>query len=316
MVCRCCGYDNNGRDTGRCDNCGFELSTQNDSISEKRSALQSRLDKPASFRERSEFKVPPSRSGAVVVGILIALVGLAAAFVITHSFQRSEYTPELPERERFQEIEPEIPEDPVATLIGSDIVYVFDDSASHALPRTNVDMTAIPEGSTVSFLGKWTTPLRPAATFVLQKISQREFNPLDIDRLCSWTDTTETDFISAPLIRLEQSTVDTVPGPVLVKLYFTPEMMRGRVEEFNVQVDRAITTPEFTGAQLNDLIGTVAERLQRQDIGDRRVQVAALFDYNAYDLGDAVSIMDRLSPMVIDSLEYEAFSVSVFALTN
>lgn len=316
MVCRCCGHDNNGRDSGRCENCGFQLSTQNDSISEKRSALQSRLDKPASFRERSEFKVPPSRSSSTVAGILIAVVGLAAAFVITHSFQRSEYTPELPERERFQVIEPEIPEDPVATLIGSDIVYVLDDSASRALPRTNVDMTAIPEGSTVSFLGKWTTPLRPTATFVLQKISQREFNPLAIDRLCSWTDTTETDFISAPIIRLEQSTVDTVPGPVLVKLYFTPEMMRGSVEEFGIQVDRAITTPEFTEAQLNGLIGTVSERLQRQDAGDRKVQVAALFDYNAYDLGDAVSIMDRISPLVIDSLEYEGFSLSVFALTN
>jgi hypothetical protein len=177
-------------------------------------------------------------------------------------------------------------------------------------------MTAIPEGSTVSFLGKWGTPLRPSATFVLQKISQREFNVLKIDRLCVWTDSTETLFISAPIVRLEQSLVDSVPGPVLVKLYFTPEMMRGRVEEFSIQIDRAITTDQFTEAQLSDLLESVSERLERQDYADRKVQVATLFDYNAYDLGEAVDIMRRIAPLTIDSLGYEGFSLSVFALTD
>jgi hypothetical protein len=316
MFCRCCGYDNNGRDSGRCENCGFELSRQNLSIAEKRSALQSKLDKPAAYNERTEFRTPPPQGHAPVFGILIAILGLAAAFVITHSFERSEYTPELPDRERFEELVVENPVDSLALLIGSDIVYVLDDSATRALPRSNVDMTAIPEGSTVSFLGKWGTPLRPSATFVLQKISQREFNVLEIDRLCVWTDSTETAFVSAPIIRLEQSLVDTIPGPVLVKLYFTPEMMRGRVEEFNIQIDRAITTDVFTDAQLTDLLGSVSERLRRQELQDRRVQVAALFDYNAYDLGEAVDIMRRIAPLTIDSLGYEGFSLSVFALTD
>lgn len=316
MFCRCCGHDNNGRDTGRCENCGFDLSGQNLSISEKRSALQDRMEGSKGRGDRSEFRPPPPGGHAPVYGILIALVGLAAAFVITHSFERSEYTPELPERAEFQELIPETPVDSLAMLIGSDIVYVLNDSATMALPRANVDMTAIPEMSTVSFLGRWETPLRPTATFVLQKISQREFNVLDIDRLCVWTDTTETQFISAPLVRLEQSTVDTVQGPVLVKLYFTPEMMRGRVEEFDIQIDRAITTDEFSDAQLNGLLSTVSERLAREDYQDRRVQVATLFDYNAYDLGDAVSIMRRLAPLTLDSLGYEGFSLSVFALTD
>ncbi|MBN2587835.1 MAG: hypothetical protein JXA64_01895 [Candidatus Fermentibacteraceae bacterium] len=316
MFCRCCGYDNNGRDSGRCGNCGFDLSKQNLSITEKRSALQSKLEKPASFRERTEFRTPPPRGHAPVIGIVIALMGLAAAFVITHSFERSEYTPALPQRDRFEELVPEIQVDSLALLIGSDIVYVLDDSATVALPRANVDMTAIPEGSTVSFLARWSTPLRPSATFVLQKISQREFNVLSIDRLCVWTDSTETGFISAPIIRLRQSLVDSVPGPVLVKLYFTPEMMRGRVEEFNIQIDRAITTDEFTDGQLTDLLESVAGRLARQEYADRGVQVAVLFDYNAYDLGDAVEIMRRLAPVTIDSLGYEGFSLSVFALTD
>ncbi len=316
MICRCCGYDNNGRDTGRCENCAFELSTQNDSLKTKRIALQSKLETPVHFQERTEFKTPPSIGNGPVIGILIAVAGLAAAFVITNVFDRSEYIPELPVRERFDEVIEEAPADPIATLIASDIVYVMNDSASRALPRSNVDMTAIPEGSTVSFLGSRSVPLRPAATFVIQKISQREFNPLEIDRLCVWTDSTETAFISAPLVRIEQSTVDTIPGSVLIKLYFTPEMMRGSVEEFDIQYDMAVTTPEFSDGQLNELILTVSQRLERKDYGGRTVQIATLFDYDAYNLGDAVEIMRRIAPMSIDSLGYEGFSVSVFTLSD
>ena len=316
MICRCCGHDNNGRDRGKCDNCGFELSTQNDSLKTKRSALQSRLKKPVHFQERTEFKTPPSRGHSVTVGILIAIAGVIAAYVITHVFERSEYFPELPDRVRFGEVIEETPVDPIAAFIASDIVYVLNDSASRALPRANVDMTLIPEGSTVSFLGNWIVPLRPAATFVLQKISQREFNSLTIDRLCVWADTTETEFISAPLIRIEQSGADTIISPVLVKLYFTPEMMRGSVEEFDIRFDKAITTSEFSDSQLNDLIFTVSRRLETKDYEGRRVQVAVLFDYVAYNLGDAVDIMRRIAPMAIDSLGYEAFSLSVFTLTD
>lgn len=316
MICRCCGHDNNGRNKGKCENCGFELSTQNDGMKSKRSAIQKKLENPVHFKERTEFRVPPKTGNVAAIGILIAIVGCAAAFVITNVFERSEYTPELPEREGFEEVIVENPTDPIATLIASDIVYVLNDSASRALPRANVDMTLIPEGSTVSFLGSWAVPLRPAASFVVQKISQREFNPLTIDRMCVWTDSTETEFISAPLIRIEVSNADTVSGPVLVKLYFTPEMMRGRVEEFNLQYDMAVDTPEFTDSQLNDLVLTVSRRLENKDYEGRGIQVAAMFDYNAYNLGDAVDIMRRITPMAIDSLGYEGFSMSVFALTD
>jgi len=316
MICRCCGHDNNGRDTGKCDNCGFELSTQNDSLNTKRSALQNKLETPVHFQERTEFKTPPPSGHIVTISILKAIAGMVAAFVITHVFDRSEYTPVLPERDGFEQVVDETPVDPIAAAIASDIVYVLNDSASRALPRANVDMTLIPEGSTVSFLGSWIVPLRPAATFILQKISQREFNSLTIDRLCVWTDTTETDFISAPLIRVEQLGVDTIISPVLVKLYFTPEMMRGSVEEFSIQYDIAINTPDYSDTQLNELILTVSQRLERKDYEGRRVQIAALFDYDAYNLGDAVDIMRRIAPLAIDSLGFEAFSLSVFTLTD
>ncbi|MCD4669942.1 MAG: hypothetical protein K8S14_05810, partial [Actinomycetia bacterium] len=168
MICRCCGHDNNGRDTGKCSNCSFELSTQNDSLITKRSALQSKLEIPVNFQERTEFKTPPSRGNSVTIGIVIALMGIVVAYVITHVFERAEYSPELPDRDRFEEVVEEIHVDPIAALIASDIVYVLNDSASRALPRANVDMTLIPEGSTVSFLGGWPVPLRPAATFMIQ----------------------------------------------------------------------------------------------------------------------------------------------------
>ncbi len=316
MICRCCGHDNDVRDRGRCRNCGFELSTQNESLQTNRSALQSKLETPVHFQERTEFRTPAGKGSGPAIGILLALAGLATAFVITSIFDRSEYIPELPERERFDEAVLETPVDPIASFIASDIVYVMNDSASRALPRANVDMTAIPEGSTVSFLGSWSVPLRPAATFIVQKISQREFNSLEIDRLCVWTDSAQADFISAPLIRIEQSSADTIPGSVLLKLYFTPEMMRGRIEEFSIQYDVPVTTPEFSDSDLNNLITTVSQRLERNDYEGRRIQIAALFDYNAYDLGDAVDIMRRIVPITIDSLGYEGFSVSVFTLTN
>ena len=316
MNCRCCGHDNNGRDTGKCENCGFELSSQNDSLKDKRIALQNKLEKPISFKERSEFTVPPPRGHIPTLAFLITFVGLATAYVITHVFDRSEITPELPQRTQFEEIIRENPIDSVVTLIGSDIVYVLNDSASRALPRANVDMTMIPEGSTVSFLGSSIVPLRPAANYILQKISLREFKSLEIDRLCIWTDSTETDFFSAPLIRLERSDIDSIPGAVIVKFYFTPEMIRGSVEEFSIRYDKAITTDEFTDSQLSDVIITVSRRLQGKDYGERPIQVAAMFDYDAYNLGDAVYLMNWIAPLVIDSLGYNGFSLSVFSLID
>ena len=316
MNCRCCGYDNNGRDTGKCDNCGFELSSQNDSVKDKRIELQKKLDKPVSFKERTIFTTPPPRGNIPTLGFLIAIIGLATAFVVTHVFDRSEYTPELAQRSQYEEIVVENPIDSVATLIGSDIVYVFNDSASRALPRANVDMTMIPEGSTVSFLGGRIVPLRPAASYILQKITLREIKPLRIDRLCVWSDSTETDFFSVPLIRLDQTVIDTIPGAVIIKFYFTPEMIRGSVDEFSIKYDKAITTDEFTDSQLSDVIFTVSRRLQRKDFGERQIQVATMFDYDAYNLGEAVQLMNRIGPLVIDSLGYSGFSLSVFSLTD
>ncbi|MCK5064595.1 MAG: hypothetical protein KAQ97_04895 [Candidatus Fermentibacteraceae bacterium] len=316
MNCRCCGHDNNGRDTGKCENCGFGLSKQNDPLFDQRTSLQKKLDKPVDFKERSEFTVPPPRGHIPTVGALIAIVGLATAIIITQIFTRSEFTPQLAQRTQFEVIVEENPIDSVAALIGSDIVYVLNDSASRALPRTNVDMTLIPEGSTVSFLGSRIVPLRPAANYVLQKISLREIKSLEIDRLCVWTDSTETHFYSSPLIRLDQTIVDSIPGAVIVKYYFTPEMIRGSVDEFSIRYDKAITTDDFTDSQLSDVIFTVARRLQGKDYGERQVQVAAMFDYDAYNLGDAVFIMNRIAPFVIDSLGFSGFSVSVFSLTD
>lgn len=315
MICRCCGHDNVGRDRGKCANCGFELSTQNDPASEKRSALRKKLEKPVGFKERVEFTVPSHKSEIAKFGFLIALFGAAVAVAFTSLFERSEYTPPPMERVGFQVVEPVIEPDSIATLVGSGIVYVFNDSATLALPRANVDMNLIPAGTTVSFLGPSVVPLRPAANYIAQKIGQRDFDPLTIDRICVWTDSTETSFVSAPLTRLPRST-DSTQAPVLVKLYFTPEMLRGRVDEFGIQHDIAVFTDDFGQQQLDGLVSTVAGRLDGRDTGDREIKVVALFDYNAYDLGDAIRILSRIEPLVVDSLGYDAFYLNVFSLTD
>jgi len=315
MFCRCCGHDNEGRDRGKCSNCGFELSTQNDPASEKRSALGKRLEKPVGFKERAEFKEPPPKGEATKFGFLIAIVGLGVAVALTSVFERSEYTPPPPAREGFQEVAPVAQTDSVATLIGSGIVYVFNDSATIALPRANVDMNLIPAGTTVSFVGPSMVPLRPAANYIAQKIGQRDFDPLTVDRICVWTDSTETAFVEAPLTRLPRQ-ADSTASPVLVKLYFTPEMLRGRVDEFDIQHDIAVFDAEFSQSQLDGLTSAIASRLQSRNLGDREVKVIALFDYNAYDLGDAVEILGRMAPYVVDSLGYSAFYLNVFALTD
>jgi hypothetical protein len=315
MICRCCGHENELRDKGKCANCGFELSTQNDPASEKRSALKKRLEKPVGFKERAEFKVPDQNREITKFGFLIALVGLGVAIALTSVFGRSEYTEPPMVREGYQVVEPVQLSDSIATLLGSEIVYVFNDSATLALPRANVDMNLIPAGTTVSFVGSPVVPLRPAANYIAQKIGQRDFDPLDVDRICVWTDSTESDFISAPLTRLPRQS-DSTQTPVLVKLYFTPEMLRGRVEEFNIQYDVAIFAEDFEQSQLEGLVSTVAGRLSGRDTGDREIKVITLFDYNAYNLGDAVEIMNRIAPLVVDSLGYSAFYLNVFALTD
>jgi hypothetical protein len=315
MICRCCGHDNELRDKGKCANCGFELSTQNDPASEKRSALRKRLEKPVGFKERAEFKVPDKNSEITKFGFLIALLGLGIAIALTTIFDRSEYSEPPRVREGYQVVEPVRLSDSIATLLGSEIVYVFNDSATLALPRANVDMNLIPAGTTVSFVGSPVVPLRPAANYIAQKIGQRDFDPLDVDRICVWTDSTESDYISAPLTRLPRQS-DSTQTPVLVKLYFTPEMLRGRVDEFNIQYDIAVFAEDFEQSQLEGLVSTVAGRLSGRDTGDREIKVITLFDYNAYNLGDAVAIMNRIAPLVVDSLGYSAFYLNVFALTD
>jgi hypothetical protein len=316
MICRCCGHDNEGRDRGKCANCGFELSTQNGPASEKRSALKTRMEKPVGFKERAEFKVPPHKGEIAKFGFLIALVGLGVAIAVTSLFERSEYTAPPVERVGYQVVEPVRLTDSIATLIGSEIVYVFNDSATLALPRANVDMNLIPAGTTVSFLGSSVVPLRPAANYISQKIGQRDFDPLAVDRICVWTDLTETAYVSAPLTRLPRQSDSSQTAPVLVKLYFTPEMLRGRVDEFDIQYDIAVFTEDFGQAQLDGLVSTVAGRLAARDTGDREIKVITLFDYNAYNLGEAVTIMNRIAPLVVDSLGYSAFYLNVFSLTD
>lgn len=317
MFCRICGRDNKGRDSGKCENCGFELSNQNQPSKEKRSALQERSTEPVNFDEKSEFKVPMHKKQARIISIVIVLVGVIIALTATLSLESPYYEPPPPERESFESQVVEIPIDPIAELVGSDIVYLMspsNDTTITALPRASIDMAAIPNGSSVSFLGGANQSLRATFIYILDKIDGRDFDQLNIDRLAIWTDSTETQVRSVSLARIEETESDSVPGPLTVKIYFTPRMLRAKIDEWNQQKSIPITRGSFRDSELEQISSWIPDRISRRDIEGREVQVVALFDYNAYNYGEIVDLLIRLEPSVIDSLGYSGFVVNVFAI--
>lgn len=317
MYCRSCGYDNKDRDSGKCENCGFKLSTQNLSIKEKRSAIQERSTEPVNFDEHSEFKVPVHRKQTRIIGIGIAVIGSIIALVATLTLESPYYEPEPPKRESFESQVVEIPIHPTAELVGSDIVYLMNlatDTTVTALPLASVDMSAIPDGASVSFLGVRDLPIKAVATYLLQKIGGRDFDQLYIDRLAIWIDSTETQVASVPFIRLEQAESDSVQGPVIVKFYITPDMLRGRLDEWSEQKDFAISGSDISDGELAQMANWVPGKLAQRDIDGRDIQVSVLFDYNEYNLGDVIDLLDRLEPLAIDSLGYDGFAINIFAV--
>ncbi len=317
MYCRSCGHNNEGRDSGKCENCRFELSTQNLSGKEKRSAIQERSTEPAKFDEHSEFKVPIHKKQTRIIGIGIALAGVIIAVIAAITLESPYYEPPPPERESFESQVIEIPINPTAELVGSDIVYLMslaNDTTVTALSRASVDMAAIPNGSTVSFLGDADFPLKATVTYMLQKIGGRELDPLTIDRIGVWTDSTETDVVSAPFARMEVTESDSIPGPVTVKFYFTPDMLRATLDEWNLKKDIAISGSEFKDSEVEQMINWVPGRLSSRDIEGREIQVVAMFDYNVYNYGDVIELLRRIEPLVIDSLGYNGFGVNIFTV--
>jgi hypothetical protein len=98
-------------------------------------------------------------------------------------------------------------------LLGTDIVYVFDSEGTSAIPRTNVDLSLIPEGTGVSFLGNSSMSIQPVVNFMTQKLASSDFRALSPDSLYSWLDSTETIFTAVPILKPIIARAPTQPPP-------------------------------------------------------------------------------------------------------
>lgn len=305
MYCRVCGYRNHN-DKGKCKNCGFDLEFQVLPIEEQRKGLQHKLP------QAGERKIPHLNSGVKnplgVVGGIIGVLGLAITLFIVNSMDRPERISENGNHEFVDTVSIQLPQDSLPVIIGSDIVYVFDTSGTSATPRTNINLSLIPDGTTVSFLGTRGLSIKPTVNFLLQKMASRDFNILCIDRLCCWTDSTETAFSSVSLVRPPMATSDTtIVQPVSVRFLFTEEWIRGMVEEFSIDFIEPVTGFVYNESKFSIVFDKVNRSLGRRDIGERSVQVTILFPDDS-NLGSAIDILTAISP-AIDSLGYDSFII-------
>ena len=305
MYCRVCGHRNHN-DKGKCKNCGFDLEFQVLPMEEQRKGLQHEL--PAV----GERKIPHLNSGTkspmAVVGAIIGVLGLALVLFMVNTMDRPERISENGNHDYADTATVQLPRDSLPGLIGSDIIYVFDASGTSATPRTNINLSLIPYGTTVSFLGTRGLSIKPTVNFLLQKMASRDFNILGIDRLCCWTDSTETAFTSISLVRPPMTTSDTtVVQPVSMRFLFTDEWIRGMVEEFSIDFIEPVTGLVYNESKFSIVFDKVNRSLGRRDIGERRVQVTILFPDDS-NLGSAIDILTAISP-AIDSLGYDAFII-------
>ena len=305
MICRVCGH-RNPYSRGRCANCGYDLEYQTLPLEEQRKSLRKRLDKPVSFEERMPMMVH-GRSKAGYIGALLALIGIGIAGYILVNHERAvlEATPP-PDLLAIQQRQDQV-RDSLPLQIGSDIVYVMADDGSSAVPRTNLDLQLIPEGSTAAVLCHRPLPYKPLVVFVERKLL--EFKGIvDMEQLCCWTDSTESDLVSIPLVAPPPEG-DTIPQPVVLKFIMMENWMVGRVEELNIDV----TAPRisvFDRARFDSLLYQVDRRLASRNTEGRDVHVWAMFPEES-TVEDIVDILIETAPE-FEELGYLPFRLKYF----
>jgi hypothetical protein len=143
----------------------------------------------------------------------------------------------------------------------------------------------------------------------MQKMSSRDFNILAVDRLCCWTDSTETGYQGVPLVKpFIREPGDTVSlEPVELRILFTPDWIRGMVDEFNIDKIEPTTGLVYNASVFNTVLSGVKSSLDRRDLGGREVHVTALFPDNS-NLGQIMDILVEIAPAV-DSLGYDGFLI-------
>ncbi len=309
MRCRNCGHDNH-RNTGNCDNCEFKLEPQNDSMKDQRAALQT----PISNGDEDTGKIPeltsPHKTRSGVIGFLVFLVGAASAFLIVSNFDRAEYEPQPDVTQDI--IVEEIPLDSLPIMLGSDIVYVFNEEGTSASPRTNVDLSLIPEGTGVSFLGRGSMSIQPVVNYMLQKINSNDFRALVPDSLFAWTDSTETDYLAVAILPVLDDSAAV--QPVELKILFTDEWFRCIIEEFNKDIVEPSAGYGFDQRVFDRGMSQVVRTINSRNTEERPVHVTLLFPSES-TFGEAMNIAESVS-VFTDSLGYEGFNIKWVNVTN
>ncbi len=309
MRCRNCGHDN-GRNTGKCDNCGFSLEPQTDPMKLQRAALQ----KPLEDTKEKNTEAPDlsyTRKGrGGLIGLMVFLIGAAGAVYIVSSFDRAEYEPEV--EITADDMEVEIPVDSLPIQLGTDIVYVFNAEGTSAAPRTNVDLSLIPEGTGVSFLGRGSMSIQPVVNYMLQKINSNDFRSLSPDSLYAWTDSTETDYMAVAILPVVRDSTEV--QPVELKILFTDEWFRIMIEEFNKDIVEPASGYRYDERVFNSGMNQAVRTISRRNTEGRPVYVTLIFPSES-TFGEAMEIAESVS-VAIDSLGYEGFNIKWVNVTN
>jgi hypothetical protein len=313
MFCRICGHDNGDRGTGTCSKCGFDLEYQNRPLKEQRAPLQKVLDRPLHLEGSKHLEVfAHKRTG--LFGVALGILGLIICIIILASFQRAQVATSMETNALSNENVPDVPIDSLPVRVGSDIVYELNDAANSAEPHTNLNLSLIPEGSTVAFIASGTVPIKPLVIYMDQKNREGEQADLDLDRLCLWTDETRTTFETLPLI-VQPATPDTsATRPVALKILFTDQWLVGRIEEFSIEIPSPLPDGEFNQAKLDSVLTQVSRRLQNRDLGERQVEVTVMFSETTL-LGDAFEVMQAVLPS-IESRGYLGLGLRYFLLES
>ncbi len=309
MRCRNCGHDNH-RNTGNCDNCGFRLEPQADSMKDQRAALQKPLYDGKSSNGKAPELTTPKNGRAGFIGLMVFILGTAGALLIVSSFDRAEYEPEVEIAHDL--VEEEIPVDSLPIMLGTDIVYVFNAEGTSASPRTNVDLSLIPEGTGVSFLGNGSMSIQPVVNYMLQKISSNDFRMLAPDSLFAWTDSTETDYMAISILPLLDDSADV--QPVELKILFTDQWFRCIIEEFNKDIVEPSEGYGFDERVFRRGMDQAVRTISRRNTDERPVYVTLLFPSES-TFGDAMEIAESVF-VRIDSLGYEGFNIKWVNVTN
>lgn len=310
MFCRVCGHDNGDRGTGKCSNCGFDLEYMTRPMSEQRSALRSRSDRPLELGDTTFRTHHPSRTGLLGVGL--GMLGTLTAAYIILNFERAQVLDTPPDVVAFDSMETDLPVDSISIRIGSDIVYVLNETGTSAEPHTNLNLSLIPEGSSVGFIGRRELPIRPMVAFIERKRSEGAAARLNLNALCAWDDSTETSFVRVPLVVGDPNPPDSSTAPVQVKVIFTDQWIDGRVEEFDIDIPSPISGGQFSQYKFDSVMTQINNRLIRRDLGGRAVEVITMFPESTA-LGRAVDIMQQAYPTVA-GLGYRGLGLRYFVL--